>query len=176
MAKIFSILLLSSALAACATAYQSVGLTGGYSETQLGDNIFQVYFKGNGFTSREQATDFSLLRSAELTLENGFTHFIIVDSSQYSKQGVYTTPSTSYTTGSAQSYGSGAYGSATTTTYGGQTHLTSKPRATNTIVCFKGKPQIEGLVYDAKFVYKSVTEKYDIKEETKPDNPVSPTP
>lgn len=176
MARIFSLLLLSSVLAACATAYQSVGLTGGFSETQLGDNIFQVYFKGNGWTSRERATDFSLLRSAELTLENGFTHFIIVDSSRYSKKGLYTTPRTSYTTGNAYSYGSGAYGSATTTTYGGQTFLTSKPRSTNTIVCFKGKPQIEGLVYDAKFVYKSVTEKYDIKKETKPDKPLLPTP
>ena len=34
----------------CATSYQSKGFTGGFSETQVSANSFQVYFQGNGYT------------------------------------------------------------------------------------------------------------------------------
>ncbi len=76
-----SILILTMALlSGCATAYQRESFTGGYSQTQLGDNIFQVSFKGNGCTSEDRASDYTLLRSAEITLENGFKYFTIVES------------------------------------------------------------------------------------------------
>jgi hypothetical protein len=159
-----AILFAALMLAGCATPYQRVGFTGGYSETQLGDNIFQVSFRGNGYTSRERASDFSLLRAAELTLEKGFRYFVIVESEKNTKIGTYTTPTRSYTTGSAYGYGNYAYGSATTTTYGGQTYIISKPRATNTILCFKEKPKINGLVFDAEFVIKSIKQKYGINK------------
>ena len=48
------------------TAYQKSGLTGGLSETKLGENMCQVNFCRNEFTSRETAADFTLLRSTEL--------------------------------------------------------------------------------------------------------------
>jgi hypothetical protein len=162
--RMLSILLAALVLPGCVTPYQHVGFTGGYSETQLGENIFQVSFRGNGYTSHERTSDFSLLRSAELTLERGFRYFIIVESEKDTKIGTYTTPTRSYTTGSAYGYGNYAYGSATTTTYGGQTYFISKPRATNTILCFKEKPDINGLVFDAEFVVKSVKQKYGINK------------
>jgi hypothetical protein len=150
-------------LVGCATSYQKRGLTGGFSDTQLGENIFQVSFKGNAYTSRERASDFTLLRSAELSLENGFKYFVIVDSEKYTKTSTHTTPTTSYTTGNAYGSGNYAYGSATTTTTGGQTYVYSKPRSTNTIVGFKDKPKTGGLAYEAEFVIKSIKAKYDIK-------------
>jgi len=148
----------------CATSYQRNGFSGGYSETQLGENIFKVSFRGNGYTDSERASDFALLRSAELTTENGFRYFTIVESGNESSKSAYTTPTHSYTTGSAYGYGNTVYGSATTTTYGGQTYLISKPRATNTIVCFKEKPEVAGLIFDAEFVKKSLKEKWGITE------------
>ncbi len=159
-----SIVMVAVALSGCATTYHAKSFTGGYSETRLREDVFQVSFSGNASTSRERAADFSLLRSAELTLENGFRYFVVVDSEKYSKLGTHTTPSTSYTTGSAYSTGSYAHGSATTTTYGGQTNLTSKPRVTNTILCSKDKPEIDGLVLDAEFVASSIRTKYGIKK------------
>lgn len=164
MKNTFLVLILAIMIGGCATTYQRVGFTGGYSETQLGENVFQVSFRGNGYTSYQRASDFSLLRSAEVALENGYNYFIIVDSEKYSKTGAYTTPTRSYTTGSAYGYGNYAYGSATTTTYGGQTYFISKPRAANTIVCFKEKSDINGLVYDSEFVAKSIRTKYGIKD------------
>ncbi len=53
-------------LVGCATVYQRQSFTGGFSETQLGENIFQVSFKGNAYTSRKRASNFTLLRSAGL--------------------------------------------------------------------------------------------------------------
>jgi hypothetical protein len=153
-----------SLLAGCATAYQRQGLTGGYSETRLGENVFQVSFKGNAYTRRERASDFNLLRSAEVAIENGFNYFVIVDSEKYSRTGAYTTPTTYHTTGSAYGYGNYAYGSATTRTTGGQTYFYTKPRTTNTIVCFKEKPEIDALVFDAHFIVRSIKNKYSIKD------------
>jgi hypothetical protein len=159
--RIIYLLCISLILSACATAYQREGATGGYTETQLDTNVFQVTFRGNGYTARQRAADFALLRSAEITLENGYNYFVIIDASQYSKQSSYTTPTTTY--GSATAYGNTAYGTAIT--YGGQTYHISKPRATNTIICFKEKP--EGFAYNATFIEKSMKDKYQLNKPNK---------
>jgi len=116
-------------LAACATPYQPRGARGGFSETQLDRNVFQVTFRGNGYTSGERAADFTLLRSAELTLANGFNYFIIAEKAARTSLSTYTTPTQSYTTSTATVVGNTAYGQSTTTTYGGQTYLIRKPRS-----------------------------------------------
>jgi hypothetical protein len=158
-----SMLLVPSVLS-CATGYHAHGLSGGFSETQLDENVFQVSFKGNGYTSRERAADFTLLRSAEIARANGFSFFIIVEKADRTGYGTYTTPTQSHTTASATSYGNTTYGSATTTTSGGQSYLIQKPGVANTIVCFKERPQdVQGLVYNADFVYKSLTQKYGMQ-------------
>lgn len=162
MKPLLIIITLLAVMFGCATAYQPVSFSGGFSETRLGENVFQVSFRGNGYTSRERASDFSLLRSAEIALENGFRYFVVVDSEKHSQVGAYTTPTTSRTTWNIHGYGNTAYLSATTTTQGGQTYFVSKPRAANTILCFKEKPEINGLVFDAEFVTKSIKEKYGI--------------
>lgn len=144
----------------CATSYQSNGFAGGYSETQLSENVFNVTFNGNGYTGKERASDFSLLRSAEIAKENGFRYFIIVSSEKDVSHSTYTTPTTSYTNASAYGYGNYAYGSATTNTYGGQTYDIAKPSASNTIVCYKDKPDLPVIIYDAEFVYSSIRNKY----------------
>ncbi len=156
------LLLLGSFLSGCATTYQREGFSGGYTDTQLGENIFQVSFSGNGYTRGDRAADFALLRSAEVATTNGFRYFIVVESGKDSSLSTYTTPTQSYTTGSASAYGNSAYGSARTTTSGGQTYVIRKPSATNTIVCFKEKPEVAGLVFDAEFVTKSLKQKYGI--------------
>ena len=158
----------------CATPYARQSLIGGYSETQLSENIFTVTFKGNGYTSRERASNFSLLRCAEIAIENGYPYFAIIDRDRYSKDMAFTTPSTSYTTGSASidgdvrmygnrgSFSGNMYGSARTTTYHGQTFLISKPRESNTILCMNEKPDGNPFVFDAAFLAKSVTKRYHL--------------
>jgi hypothetical protein len=157
-------------ISGCATAYQQQSFSGGFDETQLDRNVFGVSFKGNGFTAPERATDLALLRCAELTLANGYRYFAVIDAQQRTKQSAFTTPTQSYTTGTASgtAYRSGnaVYGSATgssqTTTYGGDTIVISKPSATNTIVLLKERNEIKGVTYDAQFLYSSLSQKYGV--------------
>lgn len=122
----------------CASSYQPDDhFTGGYSETQLTENIFNVAFNGNGFTSQQQASDFALLRSAEITINNGYKYFIISKVDNYINTSI---------SGNKDQIGS-----------------SSEPKINNTIVCFKGKPEINDIVYEAEFIIKSIKTKYEIK-------------
>ncbi|MCK4793727.1 MAG: hypothetical protein KAV87_58910, partial [Desulfobacteraceae bacterium] len=157
-----STLLLTIALivSGCATAYQSMAFSGGYAETQLDENVFEVRFKGNASTSRERVSDFCLLRCAELCKLSGYDYFIIVEGQEYTENSQYTTPTSTTTKGRARVIGNSVYGSSTSTTTGGRTYNISKPRSENTIVCFKDKP--DGFSYNADFICKSITQKYGI--------------
>lgn len=146
----------------CATSYQSAGLTGGFSETQLDENIFRVAFYGNGYTGEERVTDFTLLRSAELALKNGYKYFAIIDSNNLTVNDSYTTPLRSYSTGTAYSSGNYIYGNAITTTSGGQTYNVVKPGLVNTIICFTEKPE-KVFTYNAKFIFREISQKYEIQ-------------
>lgn len=146
----------------CATSYQKMGFSGGFDETQLAENVWKVHFAGNGYTGRNRAEEMTLLRSADLTMQNGYRFFVLASSNSASDYSTYTTPSTSTTTGSAYGSGGYAYGSANTTTYGGQTYIVSKPSTTNTVVMFKEKPQVNGVVYDANFLCNTLGSKLTV--------------
>ncbi|MCZ6644745.1 MAG: hypothetical protein O7B79_00755 [SAR324 cluster bacterium] len=80
--KILGLLLLAIALlSACTpepTPYQPLGEQGGYEETRLQKNVYRVSFKANPYTSETDVLDYLYLRSAELTRQAGFSHFLIV--------------------------------------------------------------------------------------------------
>ncbi len=70
-----------SILSACVspTPYQPAPPRGfGFSEERLDQNRYRVMFRGNSLTKRETVEDYLLYRAAELTLQNGFSHFILV--------------------------------------------------------------------------------------------------
>jgi hypothetical protein len=146
-----------SLLVGCATAYQPSGLGGGFTDSQIDANTFRVAFRGNGYTPRETVENYLLLRCAELTVERGFDHFVVLGSDTEGKAGSFTTPGTyrSTTTGSATAYGNYAYGRAYTrgTYTPGQTFHFTKYGATATIKTFMGpKPADAGSAFDAREV------------------------
>ncbi len=159
------VLIQTSFIAGCATPYQKVGFTGGYSETRLGEHLFRVNFRGNGYTSSERAADFCMLRCAELTQENGCRYFCVLQGGNDVSYSAYTTPRTSQTFGSATAYGNTAYGTATTYTYGGDTYLIAKPRSTLLVRCSPEKPDDTrgALCFDAAFLASSIRSKYRLK-------------
>ena len=68
-------------LSACVTPtpYQPAPPQGfGFTEERLDQNRYRVSFRGNSLTPRETVEDYLLYRSAELALQNGFDHFIMV--------------------------------------------------------------------------------------------------
>ena len=154
-------------LSSCSTRYQAEGLYDeGYEELQLAENMFRVNFRANKFTRKQNAIDFCLLRCAEITKKQGYKYFTIVDQRNDIENSSYTTPSSSVTTGSVNSYGGiNAY----TTNYGGQTYNITKPSASNTILCYKEKPR-QGIAYSTDFLIKSISDKYQITKFQTPND------
>lgn len=77
----FAALAAIAVLGACATAtpYQAaMDSNRGYSEQQIENNRFQVQFAGNSLTDRKTVETYLLYRAAELTRQNGFDHFRVV--------------------------------------------------------------------------------------------------
>ncbi|MFZ3485322.1 CC0125/CC1285 family lipoprotein [Sphingomonas sp. 3-13AW] len=85
-------------LAACATPTPYRPATGngfartGYSDEQIEPNRFQVSFSGNTLTSRETVERYLLFRAAQLTLEQGYDYFILVDRDTERRSRTYATP------------------------------------------------------------------------------------
>lgn len=150
------------AISACSTSYHRNGWSGGFKDTQLDENVFRVAFHGNGYTSRERVSDFVLLRSAELAIENGFKYFSLIDSQSYSSVSSHTTQKSSNTTFSATQSGNNVFGNANTTTSGGKTYYISKPSQSAVVICYNEKPS-EQFSFNAEFIFKSLTKKYKIK-------------
>src|SRR5690554_974898 len=51
----------------------------GYHEDPLTENRWRITFEGNSLTSSEKVQDYTLLRAAELTLEQGYDWFRIAN-------------------------------------------------------------------------------------------------
>ena len=140
-------------ITSCATIYQPKNLLGGYSASQINENTWKVTFEGNSYTSKARAENFAMRRAAEITLREGYTHFLITDSDTYVKTSVHTIPQNSRTTEIVSDYGNFQYSD--TTYYGGQTYTVSKPSANSYFVLLDGTQANEissliGLVFNAE--------------------------
>lgn len=51
----------------------------GFSEQRIESNRYQVSFAGNSVTSRDRVERYLLFRAAQLTLQNGYDYFTLVD-------------------------------------------------------------------------------------------------
>ena len=68
-------------LAACGTPtpYQPAADGHGYVEQPLEEDRYRVTFSGNSLTPRATVENYLLYRAAELTLERGYEHFVVVE-------------------------------------------------------------------------------------------------
>jgi hypothetical protein len=138
-------------LVGCATPYKSNGFGGGYGETQLAPDTFQVYFNGNSSTSSERARDFALLRAADVTLKQGFTCFAILNQNNAAAAHSYDSQGLGYTRGSGNADDAS-----------GETVTFYKPQSGLMIHCFRAKP--DGVdTFDAAFLRTSIQEKYHLR-------------
>jgi hypothetical protein len=119
----------SCLLTNCATSYQPLSFTGGYSDQRLDSNTAQVSFRGNGYTAPETVHSYLLRRCAEVTLQNGYNYFVLVDAEEPNE-------------GNTNIYGA---------------KVNNKFRDTTTIKMFKGnKPEADVHAYDAASVIQSI--------------------
>ncbi len=143
---------LLSFLTACATPYQKGGLGGGFIETQLSQNVWKINFNGNQFTKMRRATDFCLLRGAELALENGYKYFTVLNENSHIESSTVTTQPMQF----RNKDGSVSY-------MGGGTKTVHKPRAEKTISMHHEKPFNSGIVYEAELIVLSLGDSYSVE-------------
>lgn len=137
MLSVASVVLVSS----CATSYDTeksfwTGNTG-FSETQLGSNVWQIDFTGNNFTNRDTTKKFSLKKAAEIAVREGYPYFVIVDGETNRD-----------VTGSSHAGGFNGF-------FGGSSYATANTATTMTVELLKRKVSSKGLVYEAAFLMKS---------------------
>lgn len=158
--RILAIAIVLVACAGCATSYQSKGLTGGFSETEVQPGIYQVKFNGNGYTSSERAADFALLRGAELCLGKNAGYMLTGDqATSRNLSGYIGGSSTTTTNGSFNSIGSQTRYSGTSTTNHVPPTPVYKPQSGLTVACVRD--QING-AWDAQFLVNSLRDKYKL--------------
>lgn len=86
------------ALASCMTATPYQPATGagsyrtGFSDERIESDRFRVSFAGNSLTSRDTVERYLLFRAAEITLESGNDHFILVERDTEKRTNTYVTP------------------------------------------------------------------------------------
>ena len=148
MKRLVVCLVIISLASACATPYQPRGATGGFTETRLSPEAYRVSFNGNRNTSMSRATDFTLLRCAELTLQNEFTHFVIVEVDQWTADEIQLI--------------SGPYSRDETPTFPIEKR-TQSPRVRNMIYMQNTMDGMDTEVLDATFIVKSLKTKYSIE-------------
>ncbi len=70
-------------ISGCATTYGPKRSKGGYSEKKMTENTYEVTFEGNEHNTAEEIRTFLMYRCAELTLEQGLSHFLIIEDASY---------------------------------------------------------------------------------------------
>jgi hypothetical protein len=86
--------MLALQLAACATAYGPMGLTGGVEAQQIGADTYRIIARGNGYTDPETIQDYVLLKAAETTIAAGKAYFVVVSAGDTTRTEFGQTPGT----------------------------------------------------------------------------------
>lgn len=148
-------------ISGCATPYQSRDITGGFEEYFINEGVYKVSFRGNAYTAIEKAINFTLLRSAELTLEKGYNYFLILDEESYFKETKTKMPDRISVNSRVRETPDRIRLRVTVKHFPGQEISIHKPRSSNTIMMFQYPPSDDDY-YDARFVTRTLKRQYDL--------------
>jgi len=140
---------------------QKWSFLGGYSEKLVKQDIYEIRFKGNAFTTREAVVDYALLRSAEVALLHQCAFFAIIDAKENAPGKDAPGAEISYLDGQKLMHPISVYGNFSTGS--GDTYFLQKPDAVNRILCFKKPPNIDDHIYDPHFITLTLRTKYGIQ-------------
>ena len=157
MKKLLSYSWLAIFLTSCATAYQPTSFSGGFTDTQLSENVWKVSVNGNAYTSKSTIGDYALLRASELTLQKGFKYFVIGSQNEDSKNFNAT-----FGTNSSTTYGnissSGNFNARTN--YTTPTVVPMKKYSNELIFEMLNQKQNSVFAYDAQLIFDQLASKY----------------
>lgn len=113
-----------------ATPYQPIRWNGGYMDSKVQQDTWNVGFNANGNTSITTANNYLLYRCAEITVQNGFDYFVV------------TAGQSDITHAVAGPYGHG--------------YTVAKPSFNVTIKCGKGSKPEGNYSYDAREIMSNI--------------------
>lgn len=180
MKKVILSLAVLAVLAACGTGYHKKGMSGGYTDVALQENVFKITFTGNGYTDTSKATDFALLRAAEVAKENGYPYFFVYSAQDNGKTiSRATTMSSALGSANYSGYGNARanyLGNTATVGYNEQGRVNANAFGTSSttyqqehkpsiemVVVGINKPSPEVFTYKTDFLIKSLKKQYKIK-------------
>ena len=73
-----SVSVMALIMCACATPYKKEKGGRGYSDFRIANDMFSVSFRGNPVTQEEDVDKYLLRRASDLTLEHGYTYFVVI--------------------------------------------------------------------------------------------------
>ena len=87
---VFALIVAISVLSGClsVTPYQPEGTRGGYTDLPLSEGRYKITARGNDNTDKERVYSIALVRAAELTLQDGKSHFVVLESEEDEKRHV----------------------------------------------------------------------------------------
>lgn len=105
------------ALNSCSVKYtpRIPGFQPGYVDEQLGKNTYQVQIGEAWSSDWPNLEKFALYRAADIAQNHGYQYFAVLSASSYTNTYYISTPSTSFTSGTASVVGNTAYLNTTTT-------------------------------------------------------------
>ncbi len=165
MRKAIALLILVVLISGCSLMYiycqyQPLDIWGcGYRVAKIQDNLYSISFTGSQNDNIQRIKDFTLLRSADTTLENGYKYFVITEDGYGGTN--YGTTGQAFTHGNLNTYGNTGTYSGTATGYA---VTQQRNTVTSTIQCFKDKPEdAKIVVYDAEQIATNLRKAYGIK-------------
>lgn len=163
-------------LGACSfTSYTPMWMGYGYADTRLSADTFEVTFQGFDTDSTSKTAEQALLRSAEVTLANGFTHFVVLTEKseiRVNKRELPATSTTETTTTETRNRPDVKESKTiSTTTYVPAKTVEDRQAITvQTIRCYRGDDTRDlrgGTLHDAGLLWRDLSAKYRIKREPK---------
>lgn len=127
----------------------------GYSEKQLGRNVFAVRVPGNAHTSKAKVVELCLLRCAEVAFAHGFSYFVVLQNTNHLATATSSPVNRVMTPLRPESRGLSFIDSEL-----------GSPSAANTIVCFRREPSGYAEVYEVEAVFNQFSSTYDIRIKT----------
>lgn len=136
----------------------------GYWETRLTENRYRVTFTGRNATASETVKDYALLRAAELTIDNGFDWFQVVERENDGRVIDHSEPRVSVGVGIGGGRGCGGFGCGVigsrwyTGVLVNPVSYAGHYQTSLEILMGKGEPEDPNKVYDARELAKNLRE------------------
>ena len=166
IALLFILMLVGCGSAPYQSAHENKGY--GYYDQQLSKNVYRLHYQCGRGDSSGKASDFALLRAAELALENNYSHFVILKRDDETRNRSSHIRGRRETTINFDEYDSSTgngRGEAVTHVTGGSTHRYSEARSLLLVELSQGGDAPEGkVVYNAAYVKSSISQKYQLNK------------